>query len=437
MAEIHPFRGVRYNERLVQDIASAICPPYDIITPEIEQELRHRSEYSFINLEHGQQLPSDTDENNKYTRSAATLKQWLDQGVLKTDGLPTIYLHQHCFSHNGVRYIRRGIITAVRLEEWDRMVIRPHENTRGKPKDDRLNLLWALEANTSPIFAMFEDQRQQIASLLAEKEQDQPIINLISSEGEHRIWTITSPEVISQISASLSDRPLYIADGHHRYESALNYKKERLTCSPSASGNEGFNFVMMELVDLADPGLIILPPHRLVRGISKVTLSELKGRLATLFQIEELPIGTSDVSQQVDDLLAGDRTDQLRIVLFGLSPGSLLLLKLGDFATASQMIPYFHSEIYKSLDVSIVDHVILEEMLNLTSKREEASLAFNHDKMDAVNGVLNREYQLVFFLGPVKTEVIKAIADAGDRMPRKSTYFYPKPPSGLVFRRLG
>jgi len=437
MAEIRPFRGVRYNERLVQDISSVICPPYDIITPETEQELHHRSEYSFVKLEHGQQLPSDTDEDNKYTRSAATLKQWLDKGVLKTDRLPAIYLHQHCFSYNGVRYRRHGIIATVRLEEWDRMVIRPHESTRGKPKDDRLNLLWALQANTSPIFAMFEDQGQQIASLLAEKEQGRPIIDLISSEEEHRIWAITSPEVISQISASLSDRPLYIADGHHRYESALNYRKERLTCSPSASGDEGFNFVMMELVDFADPGLIILPPHRLVRGISQVTLSKLKSRLATLFQMEELPLATPDISQQVDDLLAGDRTDQVRIVLFGLSPGSLLLLKLGDSATVSQMVPYFHSELYKGLDVSIVDHVILEEMLGLASEQEETSLAFNHDKMNVVNGVLNREYQLAFFLSPVKTEAIKAITDVGDRMPRKSTYFYPKPPSGLVFRRLG
>ena len=437
MAEIRPFRGVRYNERLVQDISSVICPPYDIITPETEQELHHHSEYSFINLEHGQQLPSDTDEDNKYTRSAATLEQWLDKGVLKTDGMPAIYLHQHCFSYNGARYRRRGIIAAVRLEEWDRKIIRPHENTRGKPKDDRLNLLWALQANTSPVFAMFEDQGQQITSLLAEKEQGQPIINLISSEEEHRIWAITSPEVISQISTSLSDRPLYIADGHHRYESALNYRKERLTCSPAASGNEGFNFVMMELVDFADPGLIILPPHRLVRGISKATLSELKGRLATLFQIDELPLWTPDIPQQIDDLLAGDRTDQIRIVLFGLSLGSLLLLKLDDFATASQMIPYFHSELYKRLDGSIVDHVILEEILGVTSEREETSLAFNHDKMDVVNGVLNHEYQLAFFLSPVKTEVIKAIADVGDRMSRKSTYFYPKPPSGLVFRQLG
>ena len=436
MAEIRPFRGLRYNKRLVQDISSVICPPYDIITPEMAQELHHRSEYGFIKLEHGQQLPSDTDEDNKYTRSAATLRNWLEEGVLKPDVLPALYLHQHCFSHNGSGYRRRGIIAAVRLEEWDRMVIRPHENTRVKPKSDRLNLLWALQANTSPVFAMFEDRGRQIASLAADQEQEPPIIEITGSGEEHRIWAVTDPEIVSRIAACLSDRPLYIADGHHRYESALNYRKERLTCSPSASGDEDFNFVMMELVDFTDPGLIILSPHRLVRGLSKVALGELNSKLAALFQIEELPLRAPDISRQIDDLLAGDTTDRVRIVLFGLSPGNLLLLDMSDFAAAGQMMPCFHSELYNRLDVSIVDHVILEKMIGMTGEHEETALDFNHDKTDVINRVLNHEYQLAFFLGPVKADVIRAIADAGDRMPRKSTYFYPKPPSGLVFRRL-
>ncbi|MDD4984962.1 MAG: DUF1015 domain-containing protein [Dehalococcoidales bacterium] len=436
MAEIRPFRGVRYNKCLVKDISSVICPPYDIITPDMAQELHRRSEYGFIKLEHGQQLPSDTDEDNKYTRSAVTLRNWLEQGVLKPDLLPALYLHQHRFSHNGSRYRRRGIIAVVRLEEWDKMIIRPHENTRVKPKSDRLNLLWALQANTSPVFAMFEDRERQIASLAADQERAQPIIDITGSGEEHRIWAVTDPEIISRIAAYLSNRPLYIADGHHRYESALNYQKERLSCSPSASGDEDFNFVMMELVDFTDPGLIILSPHRLVRGLSKATLSELKSKLATLFQIEELPLRAPDISRQIDDLLAGDKTGRVRIVLFGLSPGNLLLLSMSDFTAASKMMPCFHSELYNRLDVSIVDHVILEKILGMTGEQEETALDFNHDKADAINRVLNHEYQLAFFLGPVKTDVIRAIADASDRMPRKSTYFYPKPPSGLVFRRL-
>jgi len=188
-------------------------------------------------LSTGEQLPSDTDEDNKYTRSAH-LEQWLDKESLRqTECQPSIFISTVLvITAQGIDAVASSLRSGWR--NGTGKIIRPHENTRGKPKDDRLNLLWALQANTSPVFAMFEDQGQQIASLLAEKEQGRPIINLISSEEEHRIWAITSPEVISQISTSLSDRPLYIADGHHRYESALNYRKERLTCSPSASGNE-------------------------------------------------------------------------------------------------------------------------------------------------------------------------------------------------------
>ncbi len=437
MAEIRPFRGVRYNQLLVKDPVAAICPPYDIITPQIEQELYRRSEYNFIRLEHSRELPQDTITNNKYTRSAATLKQWLKLGVLKVDVAPAIYLHDHYFTHQGKEYRRRSIIVCVRLEEWDKMVVRPHEGTLAKPRDDRVSLLWALQANTSPILALFEDQGQQVSSVLALEEQNKPVISSSNgSEERHNVWAITEPEAINQICHSLAHQPLYIADGHHRYESALIYQRERRSFSSSVSANAAFNFVLMELVDFSDPGLVILSPHRLVRGISKSTLSGLRAKLKALFEIEELPLSMPGIWQQVDNLLTGE-TNQARLAVFGLATGRLLILRLRHFAEASQMMPYFHSELYKKLDISIADHVILEKLLGLSQDREEATLSYSYDRMDAVNRVLDQEYQLAFLLGPVKAEVVKAIADAGDRMPRKSTYFYPKAPSGLVFHRLG
>ena len=228
------------------------------------------------------------------------------------------------------------------------------------------------------------------------------------------------------------EQPLYLADGHHRYESTLVYQRERQACSSSVSGDEAFNFVLMTLVDFSDPGLIILPPHRLVRGISKSTLNELMAKLGSFFEINELSLSMPGIWQQVDDLLTGE-TDQVRLVLFGLSAKHLFVLRLRDVTAASRMMPYFHSELYKRLDVSIADHIILEELLGLSQDREGAMLTYSYDKMDAVNRVLDQEYQLAFLLSPVKAETIKAIADAGDRMPRKSTYFYPKAPAGLVF----
>ncbi|GAH40588.1 unnamed protein product, partial [marine sediment metagenome] len=304
MAEIHPFRGVRYNQLLVKDLAGVICPPYDIITPQLQQELYHQSEYNFVRVESGRELPQDTVTDNKYTRSAATLERWLGQGVLVADEAPAIYLHDHYFNHKGKEYRRRGIIACVRLEEWDEMVVRPHEGTLVEHTNDRLSLLWVCQANTSPILALFEDQGQQVSSLLAAQEQSQPIVSSRDTCGErHNVWAITDPEVINQICHSLAHQPLYIADGHHRYESALTYQRERYASSSPVSGDEAFNFVMMELVDFYDPGLIILPPHRLVRGISRATLSELMTKLRSFFEIEELPLNIPDAWQQVDDLL--------------------------------------------------------------------------------------------------------------------------------------
>jgi len=435
VADIRPFRGVHYNKTLVKDLSKVICPPYDIITPQQQQELYLRSEYNFVRLEAGRELPQDTVADNKYSRSAATLEQWLKQGILVIDETPAIYLHKHYFTHQGKKYKRRSIIASVRVEEWDKMVIRPHEGTLAEPRDDRLSLLWALQANTSPILALFEDPGQQISPLLANQEQSKPLISLKGADGEgHNVWAITDVEVINQICRSLVKQPLYIADGHHRYESALAYQLEKRTYSSSASEDEAFNFVMMELVDFSDPGLIILAPHRLVRGISKPTLEGLMTKLEVFFEIERLSLNTPDIWKRVNDLLT--ETNRVQISLFGLAKDCLLRLKLRDLDTVSQMMPYFHSELYKKLDVSIVDHIILEKLLALGSDREKTSLAYSYDVTDAVNRVLAQEYQLAFLLSPPKPEVVKAIADAGDKMPRKSTYFYPKAPSGLVFRRL-
>jgi len=435
VTEIRPFQGVHYNQSLIKDWPAVICPPYDIIVPQLQQELYLRSEYNFVRLEFGRELPQDTVTDNKYTRSATTLEQWLKQGILEIDEEPAIYLHDQYFRHQGRRYKRRGIIARVRVEEWDNMVIRPHEGTMAEPRGDRLSLLWALQANTSPILALFEDRGQQISSVLAARERSRPLMNFKSVSGEgHTIWAVTEPEVVNQISSSLAGQPLYIADGHHRYESTLAYLREKRAYSPSASGDEAFNFVMMTLVDFADPGLIILPPHRLVRGISKQTLAGLMAQLKAFFDIEELPLTMPGVWKQVDNLLS--ETNRTQLVLFGLTTERLLVLKLRDLAAVSQMMPYFHSELYKTLDVSIIDHIILEKLLALSSDKEQSSLDYSYDRPDAVNRVLSQEYQLAFLLSPVKTEVIKAIADAGDKMPRKSTYFYPKLPAGLIVNRL-
>lgn len=435
MAEIRPFRGVHYSSSLIKDWSAVICPPHDIISPYDQQELYHSSEYNFVRLEYGLQMPQDTATDNRYTRSAATLEQWLKQGVLETDPAPAIYLHSHQFTLEGRQYKRRNIIARVRVEEWDKMIVRPHERTFTVTRSDRLSLLQALQANTSPILAMFEDRQRRISPLLADQERNKPMISSRRVGGEsHDVWAITDIEVIKEISSNLAEQPLYIADGHHRYESALAYGRDRKKAAASPSPDAGYNFVMMELVDFADPGLVILAPHRLVKGISKLTLDKFTDRLAEFFEMERIPLITTDFRKQVGDFFTG--ADGIRVVIFGPATDFLLKLKLRDQAAASRMMPQFHSELYKKLDVSIVDHVILEQLLGMTGDAGKTGLAYNHDLLDTVNRVKNGEYQLAILLSPVKPETIKEIADAGDRMPPKSTYFYPKAPSGLVFNRL-
>jgi len=436
LAEIRPFRGVRYNQGLAGDLADIICPPYDVITPRLQQELYHRSPYNFVRIEAGRELPQDTNTDNKYTRSAATLEQWLAEGVLAADPAPAMYIHDHYFSYEGKEFRRRAVIAGVRLEEWDRRVVRPHEGVLAEHKGDRFSLLWALKANTSPILALFKDRGKQVAKLLAKAGESRPVVDFSQSSGErHELRTVTRPELISQLAGCFTDSPLYIADGHHRYESALAFQRER-RADVSSSGGDAYDFVMMALVDFADPGVLILPPHRLVGGIPRAALSQLAAKLKSLFDIEELPLDEPDVWGKVDRLLAAGGKGEVRFALFGLAEDRLLILKLRDSAAAGQMMPYFHSELYKKLDVSVLDHVILEELLGLGSGGEGAVLAYSYEGREAVSRVLEQEYQLAFLLKPIKPEVIRAVADADDRMPRKSTYFYPKAPAGLVLHRL-
>jgi uncharacterized protein (DUF1015 family) len=437
LAEIRPFHGIYYSQSLVKDLATVICPPYDIITPRIQQELYQRSDCNFVRLEFGRELPQDKDTDNKYTRAAATLEKWLEQGILEVSETPAIYLHDHQFTYQGREYRRRSIVCLVKLAEWSEMVVRPHEGTLSEPKGDRLSLLWALQANTSPILALFEDRKGRVASLLEAQSQGEPMLKINADIGEgHRLWAITDTEVVSQICSRLAHQPLYIADGHHRYESALAYQRERRTYSSAVLGEEPFDFVMMTLVDFSDPGLVILPAHRLVRGISKSALDGLIDRLRAFFEVEELPLNMADIGQQVNEVLVEEK-GEIKLILYGLMKEHLFVLKLRDFRDVSLMVPYFHSDLYKRLNVSIVDHVILEELLGLSHDMVGVSLDYSYNGLESVNRVLDQEYQLAFMASPVRPEVVKAIADGGDRMPRKSTYFYPKIPAGLVLYRFG
>ncbi len=430
MALVYPFNGVRFNPLVVGDPSPVICPPYDVISPSLQQELYERSKYNFVRIEHGRTLPRDTERANKYTRSLATLKRWLKQGVLETAPKPAIYLHDHHFTLQEKAYRRRGIIVALGLSEWDKGIVRPHEGTLTAPKSDRLTLLKTLKANTSPILALFTSTAS-ITGVLEAATKELPLVSTTLLNGErHDVWAISREETVADIDKSLAPQPIYIADGHHRYESALAYQRE-MGANSKVSGEEPFNFVMATLTDFADPGLIILSPHRLLRSLPQAKLAELSAKLHNLFEVEALPLSTPYVWQRIAETLSDSEAG--RLAVFGLDGERLWLLTLRDFTLVRGMMPPHHSETYQHLDVSIIEHIILEGLLGLAGD-DEANLGYSYDREEAVNRVRRGECQLALLLSPVKRTLIKAVADAGDRLPRKSTYFYPKAPAGLILR---
>jgi uncharacterized protein (DUF1015 family) len=436
VADVLPFRGLRYSKSKVKDLSKVICPPYDIISPAYHEELNKRSEYNFIRLEDAKSFPQDTAIDNKYTRAAETLQKWLAERVLFPERRPAIYLHDHYFQHQGKKQRRRGIIMRVRLEEWEKGIIRPHEGILGPARDDRLSLLWSLQANTSPILAMYQDRRNRLTSLLESQEKLKPIIDTVMPEGDHHVvYAIINSDSIEQISKHFENLSLYIADGHHRYTSALTYRREKAAMSSGSSPDAAFNFVMMTLVSFTDPGLIILAPHRLVRGIGKSIIENLETRLGEFFEISRVPLNKFDLWVKIDRLMKQTGNVRFACIIDGAEHLSVLTLK--EHAIDGQTMPLFHSELYRQLDVSIIDHIILEKILGLgIGGSDETKINYSYDREDALNRVLKGDYQVAFFLKPVKPELIKAVADANDKMPRKSTYFYPKAPAGLVINRL-
>ena len=437
MAEIRPFGGIHYNPSLVKDLAKVLCPPYDVISPVQQQELYQRSDNNFVRIEFGRELPQDKETDNKYTRASVTLKNWMEKEILQKDSQPGIYIHDHSYNFSGKELRRRVITCLVKLEEWDKMVVRPHEGTFSRAKSDRLSMLWILQANTSPILALYDDRDNSIIDLLEIQDSRSPLLQVkYDNDESHSLRVIQDNSVITALCLCFSQLPLYIADGHHRYESALTYRRERRFGASSESGEEPYDFVMMSLVEFNDPGLLILPAQRLLRGVSKSNLSDLTSGLESYFKIQKIPIKDCNPDDAVR-LLEESGKDNVSLILSGLVPGYHLLLRLRTDITLNQILPHLHADYNQKLGVSVVDHLILEGIMGFTPEAIGSLLSYTYDSGEAVKLVSSQEYQLAFLVNPVRPSDIKSIADSGGRMPKKSTYFYPKIPAGLVFYSFG
>lgn len=439
MAQVNPFRGIRYTKEKVPNSVAVICPPYDVITPEKQKFYYHKSDYNAVCLELPAQQRGESPQA-KYGGTAVTFRNWLDEGVLRMDSAPAFYLHDHYFVYRG-RTRRRELIARVKLVPWGKGVY-PHEEISHKVKQDRLELLRACQASFSPILALYQDKDNKIAEIFSSVTQYSPPV-AVSDSGEHHLtWAITESRVIRRISELLAKVSFYVADGHHRYETALAYQQERKEGLASPGGDEPYDYIMMSLVEFSDPGLVVLPIHRLVRGVSVDTRAELNRWLTAqdLFAVESIPLANEranlaeDVFRKLRPAPAANGEEGIVMGILGLEGETLTVLRQRPGVSIGGAMPRAHSQAYNELDVSVLNHLVLEG--NFGTAFNEDNIGYTTDIDEAYREITEGNYQLAFIIQPPGVEMAKAVADAGDRMPRKSTYFYPKAPAGLIINPL-
>ncbi len=379
-------------------LADVLTQPYDKITPEMRERYLKLSPYNLVQIELGKEQPGDTDTNNKYTRAAALYRQWLAEGVLRRSAKPAFYWLEQTFDGR----TRRGLIAAVKLHRWDEGVILPHERTLSKPKADRLSLLRAVGAQQGQIFMLYPDP-------IPQPKLATPVIELVD---EYNVTTrLYEVFDTADIQKALAPQKLYIADGHHRYETALAYRDE--------AGTEASQYVMATLVHMDDPGLVVLPTHRTVSHLTGFDRKAFASRLTEQFDVQAHPsFAAMDIGPHVIGLYDGAS-------FYSLRPKDLDALR-----------PLFAGKppLWDTLDVAILHVAILEALLGIDEVRlrEEANVAYWREPEKAIAEVNAGRAQLAFFLAPTPVRDVKAIADARSRMPQKSTDFYPKLLSGMV-----
>jgi uncharacterized protein (DUF1015 family) len=435
MADVQPFGGIRYNRDAVGNLAEVVTPPYDVISEEAQARYYGRSPYNIIRLELGLDEPGDTTLNNRYTRAASTYAQWRAHSILRQDAVPCYYFYQQIFTHNDKTYTRTSLLARVRLEPWSARVVLPHEHTMAKPKDDRLKLLRACVTNLSPIMSLYNDPQGRIPRLLSSYAAKAEVQITDEVNEDHLLHPITDEEQIALIQDFFSERQLYIADGHHRYETALNYSEEVHAMRHQRDPDDAANFVLMALIDLDDPGLLVLPTHRLLSGLSQDALNTLTNQqLAQYFTIHQ-PGTARDSQAAILEQLAQVGASAPSFIFS--TAWQTWILSLND-AGKTRMKESGHSDAWNKLDVAVAHTLLLEALLGLRAEDMAVGthIRYTRDGREALEAVQKGEAQAALLLNATRVRQICEVAEADDLMPEKSTYFYPKLITGLVMNPL-
>ena len=424
MAEIKAFKGMRYSGD-AGAICQLCCPPYDIISDTQRQEFLDTNPNNIIRLE----LPKGDEP---YKTASEILKMWQDKGVLVKEDKPAIYIYEEEFTAYGVRKSIKGIIARVKVEEFSKGIILPHEFTLSKAKEDRFNLMKATNCNFSQIYALYMDEAHTTLNTIDDNSKDDAVLEFTDNDNvTHRLWIVTDEAVIEKLVADFADRKLYIADGHHRYETALNYRNY---CRENGISIEGDaqDYQMIYLVDMEHPGLVVFPTHRLVRDLESFNKENILEQCKDYFEVEE----KSDVENMEKDL---DVLYQQGKKAFGFFCGgdSWVQLTLKSFDSIKELLPDL-SKASQELDVTVLHTLILEKIFGIDKENmaNQINLTYTKYFREAIDGVNNKEFQCAFILNPTRVTEIRDVALAGEKMPQKSTYFYPKMITGMVMNEL-
>ena len=426
MAVVSPFRGWRYNPEKVGDMASVLSPPYDMISPEIQKSLKRQNRYNIIHLEAGEGLNWSKQEEGQYTGTADLFNSWMRDGVLRQDTQPSYYLLRHGFSLGGVTRSRLGLIAGVGLEDYQTRQVLPHEFTEAPAIRDRVSLMESLAANISPIMGLYRDADNGLETVFRKAMAGQPEVDAKDEFGSvTTLWRISDPGDQAAIQQFFQDRPIYLADGHHRYEAARHYQLARHSEDPAAASPRlAHNYVMMTLIAFDDPGLVVLPYHRSLNGLPEDKLTKILDRLDELFESNPLNATSADGMVQEVERLGKDGR-----VMASVGPGKTgaLLLTLKESAAGPDWGPLAVSEGW------VLEEKVLRPELGDSTLEH---LGFLHDHREAVDRVASGELQMAFLMKPFPLGAFEHIVGDGHRLPRKSTFFYPKLPTGLVINRL-
>jgi uncharacterized protein (DUF1015 family) len=430
MAQIHPFRGWRYDVAQVGDLSDVTCPPYDVIDGEFQEKLYEQHPCNVIRLELNRDEPGDAGPDEKYRRAADFLRRWIHQGVLIQEHEDSLYAYHQVFNWEGRHYTRRGFLARIRLERFGEGKVYPHEQTMSGPKADRLKLLEACQMNLSPIFGLYPDEENAVQAPL---EHALPAITPLEASDHlgvvHRLWPVSSHSLIEQVRGQLRDKPVFIADGHHRYETAINYSDGLIAAGKLAGPDSPPNFVMMMFVGMSDPGLVILPTHRLVSGLAPLTKEDLKNALGKHFALEPVGQGAA-AARETWELIAADGGQDV-LGLGTTRDGSWTLARLTDGSPMKTLAPE-QSDDWRGLGVSLLHKLVLEHLLK-PHHAGGPKCRYVHQVDEVIGAQAAGDVPLACLVPPAQIEHVEQIAARLEKMPAKSTYFYPKLQTGLVF----